>query len=146
MRLNHQPAHVLQTCFMEELRCAMSFSHVGVSENHGHPNASSLSHQTCICLLGIAHFQSGHFFLGGWVRGLHYASSVGMCRRILEHPNFHSVNLQDNTGQTALHRASSPGVCAEILKDPSFASLHCCWAWKQWAFVGDQYTNRPIPF
>lgn len=56
---------------------------------------------------------------------LHYASSVGMCRRILEHPNFHSVNLQDNTGQTALHRASSPGVCAEILKDPSFASLHC---------------------
>ena len=120
------------------------FSHVGVSENHGHLNGS-LSHETCICLLG-AHFQSGHCFFGEdgsevcttpavWecVGGFSSipTSSPWICRTIQAR--------QPYTGQVLL---------AFVLKFSKILPLrHCIAAGpEQWAFVGDQYTNRPRTF
>mmetsp|Transcript_30692 Transcript_30692/g.57461 ORF Transcript_30692/g.57461 Transcript_30692/m.57461 type:complete len:493 (-) Transcript_30692:105-1583(-) len=54
---------------------------------------------------------------------LHYATTEEMCRMILTHPEFTSVNMQDLSGQTALHCARNPGICTALLEHGAAGSL-----------------------
>lgn len=55
---------------------------------------------------------------------LHYATTEGSCRAILEHPAFVSADLADGSGSTALHFAKRPRVCAAILGHADFTAIN----------------------